>query len=269
MRLGARYVELDELLRTCDFISVHTPLTPETTTPDRSAESWTSCNPTAVLVNTSRGPVVDEAALGRCTGGGTHLRRRSRRVRGGARGASQASGAGERRPRPTHRQRLHRDPRQDGGASPPRTSWPYCAVRSRRPRSADKEPGDDGAGAGPMGGVAAGAALRRRPRAAGKIAGGPYPLAGPDARERRSARMARPFSTWGPGMASSPSAPSTSSGKTDGSSSQTSRKTCWTMPGDWRRRWASRTVASSCSPRRTTSPRSGTLPWTSSRRAPS
>ena len=27
---GVRYVELDELLRTCDFISVHTPLTPET-----------------------------------------------------------------------------------------------------------------------------------------------------------------------------------------------------------------------------------------------
>src|SRR5215207_6350633 len=29
--LGARYLELDELLRTSDFISVHTPLTPETT----------------------------------------------------------------------------------------------------------------------------------------------------------------------------------------------------------------------------------------------
>src|ERR671910_154449 len=28
--LGARYLNLDELLRTCDFISVHTPLTPET-----------------------------------------------------------------------------------------------------------------------------------------------------------------------------------------------------------------------------------------------
>ena len=38
-----------------------------------------------------------------------------------------------------------------------------------------------------MGGVAAGPALRRRLRAAGKIAGGPYPLAGPDTRERRSA----------------------------------------------------------------------------------
>jgi len=60
--LGARYLELDELLRTSDFVSVHTPLTPETTHLI-GAEELEKMKPEAVLVNTSRGPVVDEAAL--------------------------------------------------------------------------------------------------------------------------------------------------------------------------------------------------------------
>jgi glyoxylate reductase len=60
--LGARYLELHELLRTCDFVSVHTPLTPETTHLI-GAEELSLMLPTAVLVNSSRGPVVDEAAL--------------------------------------------------------------------------------------------------------------------------------------------------------------------------------------------------------------
>ncbi len=60
--LGARYVELEELLRTSDFVSIHTPLTPETKHLI-GAEELDSMKPEAVLVNTSRGPVVDEAAL--------------------------------------------------------------------------------------------------------------------------------------------------------------------------------------------------------------
>src|SRR5215211_2456157 len=60
--LGARFLELDELLRTCDFISIHTPLTPETTHLI-GAEELRKMKPEAVLVNTSRGPVVDESAL--------------------------------------------------------------------------------------------------------------------------------------------------------------------------------------------------------------
>jgi glyoxylate reductase len=60
--LGARYLELDELLRTSDFISIHTPLTPETTHLI-GAEELEKMKPEAVLVNTSRGPVVDESAL--------------------------------------------------------------------------------------------------------------------------------------------------------------------------------------------------------------
>ena len=59
---GVRYVELDQLLRTCDFISVHTPLTPETRHLI-GQEELDLMQPAAVLVNSSRGPVVDEAAL--------------------------------------------------------------------------------------------------------------------------------------------------------------------------------------------------------------
>ena len=59
---GVRYVELDELLRTCDFISVHTPLTDETHHLIGATELG-RMKSEAVLINTSRGPVVDEAAL--------------------------------------------------------------------------------------------------------------------------------------------------------------------------------------------------------------
>jgi len=61
--LGARYLELDELLETADFVSIHTPLTDETSHLIGAAE-LAKMKPEAVLVNTSRGPVVDEAALG-------------------------------------------------------------------------------------------------------------------------------------------------------------------------------------------------------------
>ena len=60
--LGARFLELDELLRTSDFVSIHTPLTPETTHLI-GADELERMKPEAVLVNTSRGPVVDESAL--------------------------------------------------------------------------------------------------------------------------------------------------------------------------------------------------------------
>ena len=60
--LGASYLELDELLEAADFVSLHTPLTDETRHLIDAPE-LERMKPEAVLVNTSRGPVVDEAAL--------------------------------------------------------------------------------------------------------------------------------------------------------------------------------------------------------------
>jgi D-3-phosphoglycerate dehydrogenase len=61
-RTGARYVDLDELLRESDFITLHVPLTPQThhMMSKRELELMKS---TAVLINTSRGQIVDEKAL--------------------------------------------------------------------------------------------------------------------------------------------------------------------------------------------------------------
>jgi glyoxylate reductase len=59
---GARSVELDELWRESDFISLHVNLTDETRHMV-NADSLSQMKPTAILVNTSRGPVVDQAAL--------------------------------------------------------------------------------------------------------------------------------------------------------------------------------------------------------------
>ena len=67
--LGARYLDLDELLETADFVSVHTPLTDETHHLIGATE-LDRMKPEAVLVNTSRGPVVDEAALADALGEG-------------------------------------------------------------------------------------------------------------------------------------------------------------------------------------------------------
>ncbi|OFX13414.1 MAG: hypothetical protein A2Z18_01460 [Armatimonadetes bacterium RBG_16_58_9] len=59
---GVRKVGLDELLRSSDFVSLHCPLTDSTRNLISEAELQ-SMKKTAVLVNTSRGAVVDEAAL--------------------------------------------------------------------------------------------------------------------------------------------------------------------------------------------------------------
>ena len=58
----AEAVDLDTLLRSSDFISLHTALTP-TTRGLMDASAFAKMKPTAVLVNTSRGPVVDQRAL--------------------------------------------------------------------------------------------------------------------------------------------------------------------------------------------------------------
>ena len=60
--IGVARVDFDELLATCDVISLHCPLTPDTRHLIGAAE-LRRMKPTAFLVNTARGPVIDEAAL--------------------------------------------------------------------------------------------------------------------------------------------------------------------------------------------------------------
>jgi glyoxylate reductase len=60
--LEARRVDLDELLATSDVVSLHCPLSDETRHLIDAAR-LRQMQPTAYLVNTTRGPVVDEAAL--------------------------------------------------------------------------------------------------------------------------------------------------------------------------------------------------------------
>ncbi len=60
--LGAKRVELEELLRTADVVTVHAPLMDETRHLIDS-ETLGLMKETAYLVNSARGPIVDEAAL--------------------------------------------------------------------------------------------------------------------------------------------------------------------------------------------------------------
>ena len=60
--LGARFAPLPELLERADFVSLHCPATPETHHLIDAA-ALARMKPTACLVNTSRGPVIDESAL--------------------------------------------------------------------------------------------------------------------------------------------------------------------------------------------------------------
>jgi D-3-phosphoglycerate dehydrogenase len=60
--LGARYVSKEELFSSADFVSIHVVLS-ERTRKLIGAADFARMKPSAILVNTSRGPVLDEAAL--------------------------------------------------------------------------------------------------------------------------------------------------------------------------------------------------------------
>lgn len=61
-KLGIEFVPLDQLLAESDYVSLHCALTPETRGLIGEAQ-LRKMKPTAYLINTARGPVVDEAAL--------------------------------------------------------------------------------------------------------------------------------------------------------------------------------------------------------------
>jgi D-3-phosphoglycerate dehydrogenase len=60
---GTRLVELDELLCTADFVSVHCPLN-ASTRHLLGARELALLKPTAFVINTARGGIIDQAALG-------------------------------------------------------------------------------------------------------------------------------------------------------------------------------------------------------------
>ena len=61
-QLRVEYVSFEELLGTADFVSLHVPLSPKTRHLV-GARELKLMKPTAVLINTARGPVLDEIAL--------------------------------------------------------------------------------------------------------------------------------------------------------------------------------------------------------------
>ena len=71
-QLQVRYVALDDLLRAADAVTVHVPLNAKTRNLI-DAESLSLMKPTAVLVNTARGGIVDEEALSRALNDGQLL----------------------------------------------------------------------------------------------------------------------------------------------------------------------------------------------------
>lgn len=62
LEAGVEYVSLEELLQSCDIVSVHTPLN-ENTKNLISRERIAQMKPGAILINTSRGPIVDSQAI--------------------------------------------------------------------------------------------------------------------------------------------------------------------------------------------------------------
>jgi glyoxylate reductase len=64
------YMPMDEVLQISDFVSVHTPYMPSThhLISERELELM---KPTAILINTARGPIVDEKALVKALQAGT------------------------------------------------------------------------------------------------------------------------------------------------------------------------------------------------------
>ena len=61
-KANVKHVELEELLKTSDYVSLHCPLMPETKH-IMNAKTFAMMKPGSYIVNTGRGPLIDEAAL--------------------------------------------------------------------------------------------------------------------------------------------------------------------------------------------------------------
>ena len=59
---GVSYMDFDELIRTCDIISMHVPVTPQTTKM-LGKEQFAAMKKSVLVINTSRGDVIDQEAL--------------------------------------------------------------------------------------------------------------------------------------------------------------------------------------------------------------
>jgi len=105
---------LEDVLTSSDFVSMHVPLTPQTHHMI-DEEQLRMMKPTAYLVNTSRGPVVDEEALykalkeGWIAGAALDVHEEDAHRPG-----QPAPGARQHYSDAPHRQRQRRDPDQDG-----------------------------------------------------------------------------------------------------------------------------------------------------------
>ncbi len=124
-------VPLDELLERADYVSLHTPLTADTRHLIGAPE-LRRMKPTAYLINTARGGVVDQVALREALGAGRDRRRRARRHRPrAAAGRRPAARSAEPARRPARRlgHHAHAQPHgRDGRRQPAR--------RARRARHA-------------------------------------------------------------------------------------------------------------------------------------
>ena len=110
---------LDELLQRSDIVTLHTPLTPQTRHLI-NAQRLSQMRPGAILVNTCRGPVVDESALAVALKPGNHRRRRHRRLR--TRTPRRQPPASGPQPHPVAPRRRHH----------PRIQRPHCRPLRRR-----------------------------------------------------------------------------------------------------------------------------------------
>ena len=95
---GVEPASLSEVLQRSDIVTMHAPATPDATRM-MTAEHFRQMKPTALFINTGRGPTVDESALVKALQEGWIAGRRPRRAGAGAAGARQpASHDGQRDP---------------------------------------------------------------------------------------------------------------------------------------------------------------------------